>query len=440
MNTYWCEHAWLPDGPAESVAITVDGERIVSVERDAPKTGTVLDGMVTPGFANVHSHAFHRALRGRTHGDGGTFWTWRDRMYAVAERLDPESYYRLARAVYAEMALAGYTSVGEFHYLHHGPRGARYDDPNAMSHALAAAAADAGIRLTLLDTCYLTASVDGGALDAVQQRFSDGDADAWASRLDAFKPEQRLVRVGAAVHSVRAVPAEQIPTVAGWADGREAPLHAHVSEQRAENDACLTVHGTTPTALLAKAGALGERFVGVHATHLTDKDIGLLGSVEAGACFCPTTERDLGDGIGSGGDLAAAGVRLSLGSDSQAVIDPFEELRGLEMDERLAHESRGHFDPVELMAAATRHSAIGWDGLGELVPGAAADLVRIARDSVRTTGSEPLGVPLCATAADVRDVMVAGRWLVRDGRHQSFDDHAAAPATELATEIESLLA
>lgn len=426
----WCEFAWLPDGPVPGVAITVDGSRITSVEPGAPREGTVLTGLTLPGFANAHSHAFHRALRGRTHADGGTFWTWRERMYAVAERLEPETYRRLARAVFAEMVLAGFTSVGEFHYLHHAPGGRPYADPNEMGHALAQAAAEAGIRLTLLDTCYLTPGLEGGELSPAQRRFSDGDAERWAARVDEFRPSG-LVRVRAAVHSVRAVPAEQIPVVASWASGR--PLHAHLSEQRAENEACRRVHGRSPSELLADLGVLRDDFVAVHATHLTDKDVALLSG--SGVCFCPTTERDLGDGIGPARRLADAGATLSLGSDSHAVVDPFAEILALEADERLATESRGHFTPGELVAAAARHEAIGWPEVGKIAAGWQADLVVIDTESVRTAGSEPVGVPLCATGAEVRHVMIAGEWTVHEGRHQRVE----RPAAELAAAIGELL-
>jgi formiminoglutamate deiminase len=429
--TLWCEYAWLPDGVAESVRIEVDGDRIVSAEPDLPRSGTILNGLTMPGAANGHSHAFHRALRGRTHGDQGTFWTWRERMYDIADRLDPDSYYRLARAVYAEMVLAGYTGVGEFHYLHHAPGGARYDDPNAMSAALARAAADAGIRLTLLDTCYLTGGF-GTELDEHQLRFGDGDADAWAQRASAFVPEGEHVRVGAAVHSVRAVPADQLPVVAEWADAR--PLHVHLSEQRAENAQCLARHGRTPTTLLAEAGVLGEHTVAVHATHLTGDDIGLLGRSGTRSCFCPTTERDLGDGIGAARGLSDAGSRLCLGSDSHAVIDPFEEARALELDERLAGESRGRFAVNELMAAATDHGSIGWPEAGRIAAGAAADLVTVDLGSVRTAGAAPEGALFAATSADVRDVLVAGRWVVRDRAHQLIRH----PESSLAREIGEL--
>ncbi|SFP08733.1 formiminoglutamate deiminase [Amycolatopsis arida] len=427
----WCEYAWLPDGVAEGVRIEVEDGRIRSAEPDLPRAGTILNGLTVPGMTNAHSHAFHRALRGRTHDDRGTFWTWRDRMYAVAGRLDPESYYRLARAVYAEMVLAGYTSVGEFHYLHHAPGGTRYADPNAMSAALVAAAADAGIRLTLLDTCYLTGGF-GTGLAEHQLRFGDGDAEAWAERVATFRPEGDLVRVGAAVHSVRAVPAEQIPVVVEWAG--ERPLHAHLSEQRAENADCLAHYGRTPTAVLAEAGALGERTVAVHATHLTEGDIGALGRTGTRVCLCPTTERDLGDGIGPGRALADAGSPLCLGSDSSAVIDPFAEARALELDERLASETRGRFTVTELMAAAVDHAALGWPEVGRIAAGAAADLVTVDLRSLRTAGVDPAGAVFAATAADVTDVLVAGRQVVRDRAHRQI----AHPESLLAREVEEL--
>ena len=190
MTTFWCEHAWLGDGPVAGVRVPVVEGRIAAVQVADPAPGDDrLPGLVLPGLANAHSHAFHRALRGRTHDGGGTFWTWRERMYAVAARLDPDSYLALARATYAEMALAGVSCVGEFHYLHHPAGGGRYADPNAMSEALVQAAADAGVRLTLLDACYLSGGLtpDGHLpLDPVQRRFSDRTSGAWAERVSAL--------------------------------------------------------------------------------------------------------------------------------------------------------------------------------------------------------------------------------------------------------------
>ncbi|OLR90378.1 formimidoylglutamate deiminase [Actinokineospora bangkokensis] len=406
MTTYWADHAWLPGGLTAGVRIDTAGGTITAVSTPDEPAGTRLPGVVFPGIANAHSHAFHRALRGRTHGDGGTFWTWRERMYDLAARLDPDSYHRLARAAYAEMVLAGYTAVGEFHYLHHGP----HDDPNAMGHALIAAARDAGIRLTLLDTCYLAGGFDQ-PLDPVQQRFSDGTAEAWAERVSALE-QTPTTRIGAAIHSVRAVPHDQIPVVVAAVDG---PLHVHLSEQPAENAACLARHGRTPTRLLHDLGALGPRTTAVHATHLTDADVRLLAG--STACFCPTTEGDLADGHGPARDLLDAGAALAIGSDQHAVVDPFAEARALEHGERFRTGHRGRLTPAQLTTAMTTagYASLGWPG--GLVPGAPADLVAVRTDTPRTAGALPDQLVLAATASDVDTVVVAGREVVRGGAH-----------------------
>lgn len=430
MTSWYAAHAHLPGGLATGVRLTVEEGRFARVETGVqPAPGDrELPGVVLPGLANAHSHAFHRALRGRTHDEGGTFWTWRERMYAVAARLEPDTYLQLARATYAEMALAGVTAVGEFHYLHHGAGGDRYMDPNAMGQALVEAAADAGIRLTLLDTCYLAGGLADGEhmpLEGTQLRFGDGDAATWALRVDDVRDHTdggpAHLRVGAAIHSVRAVPRDQLATVADWArrDGR--PLHLHLSEQPAENAACQEAHGLTPTGLLEAEGVLGPDLTAVHATHLTDGDIDALGRHRSWACFCPTTERDLADGIGPATALRDAGARLSLGSDQHAVIDLIEEARALEMHERLASLQRGTFEPAELMAAATAHESIGWPDAGRIEVGARADLVAVRLDSVRTAGSDPAQVLLAATAADVDTLVVDGQIVVEGGRHRLGD-------------------
>ena len=328
-------------------------------------------------------------------------------MYSLATRLDPDSYLLLARAAYREMALAGITSVGEFHYLHHGPDGTPYDDPNAMGHALVEAGRQAGVRVVLLDTCYLAAGI-GRAPEGVQRRFSDGTADAWVERVEALDVRHR----GAAVHSVRAVPRDQVPVVADWARRHEAPVHVHLSEQVAENDQCLDAYGVTPTALLDGAGALGERTSAVHATPLTDADIALLGTSRTHACFCPTTERDLGDGIGPSRQLHEAGAPLTLGSDSHAVVDLFEEMRAVELDERLVSQQRGHWATDELLAAATvtGHRSLGIDDAGRIEVGARAELVTLDTASPRTagTGGGETTAVFAATAADVVHVVADG--------------------------------
>ena len=415
---WWAQYALLPTGLSRDVMFEVSGGRFTAVTPGTrPGDAHVLPGVVLPGFANAHSHAFHRALRGRTHGGGGTFWTWRERMYAVAAQLDPDSYLALATATYAEMALSGITTVGEFHYLHHAPGGASYDDPNAMAEALRQGAADAGIRLTLLDTCYLAGGLSAAGhslLEATQLRFGDGDADRWAQRVEGLK-ESAGMRVGVAVHSVRAVPRDQLGVVTGAAAGR--PLHVHLSEQPAENQACQCFYGLTPTALLNAEGCLGPTTTAVHATHLSDDDVSRLGSTGTTACFCPTTERDLADGIGPARRLFDAGSPLSLGSDEHAVIDLIEEARALEMHERLDSMQRGRFSPDELLAAATRHQSLGWPDAGRLAAGARADLVAVRLDSRRTAGSAPEQIMMSAGAADVDTVIVDGTAVVIGGEH-----------------------
>ncbi|WP_431992823.1 formimidoylglutamate deiminase [Streptomyces albogriseolus] len=434
-RTYWLEHAWLGAHVEPGVALDVADGRIAGVRTGtpAPPPGAeILRGLTLPGLANAHSHAFHRALRSTVQVGSGTFWTWREVMYATAERLTPDSYHALARAVYAEMALAGITTVGEFHYVHHAPGGTPYADPNAMGEALLAAAAEAGIRITLLDAAYLSSGF-GRPPTAHQLRFSDGDADAWAARSSLLK-DQDHARIGAAVHSVRAVPAEQLSTVARWAGERRAPLHVHLSEQTAENDACREAHGCTPAQLLALHGVLGPRTTGVHNTHLTAEDVSLIGGSGTGTCMCPTTERDLADGIGPAAALQNEGSPLSLGSDSHAVVDLLEEARAMELNERLRTRTRGHWTAAALLRAATvdGHAALGWDDTGAIEAGARADLTTVALDSVRTAGPLPrLGAEtavFAATAADVRHTVVAGRHVVRDGAHTLVPDVPGALA------------
>jgi formiminoglutamate deiminase len=407
---------------AGDVRVVVDDAGMIAdVQPSAqPEPGDArLPGLVFPGFANAHSHAFHRTLRGRTHQDGGTFWTWRESMYRVAGELTPDSYRELARAVYAEMALTGITAVGEFHYLHHGPDGTPYDDDNAMGLALIEAARDAGIRLTLLDACYLQGGI-GEPLQGVQVRFGDGSAERWAERVTGLRASAPSgVVVGAAVHSVRAVPESELRVVADWARDVVAPLHVHLSEQPAENDACLAAYGRTPTALLADAGVLGPGTTAVHATHLTTADIALLGRSRTSVCGCPTTEQDLADGISPMGELASAGCAVCLGSDQHAVVDLLTEARLLEMHERLATGKRGGFSPGALVDALTTagHAALGRPRDGRIARGAPADLVAVRTDTIRTAGSDPAQLVMSATAADVDTVVVGGRVVVDGGKH-----------------------
>ncbi len=284
-----------------------------------------------------------------------------------------------------------------------------------MGLALVQAAREAGIRLTLLDTLYLSSGF-GAAPEGAQVRYSDGSVAAWADRVDTLSVAAHA-RVGAAVHSVRAVPAADLATVAERLRGR--PFHVHLSEQVAENERCLEAYGVTPAGLLADHDLLGPRTTLVHATHLTDDDIALIGAARAFVSFCPTTERDLGDGIGPSRRLHDAGARLTLGSDSHAVIDLFEEMRAVELDERLATQQRGHWAAAELLTATTTdgHASLGWDDAGAIAVGQRADLVVLDPASVRTagTGRDENTVVFAAAAEDVRRVMADGRWIIDDG-------------------------
>ena len=395
MTAYVLERAWVDGAVHEDVLVEIEDGRFQKVEVGgrAESLGR-LPGLTIPGLVNNHSHAFHRALRGRTQRDRGTFWTWREQMYAVAGRLEPDTYLALARATFREMVAAGYTSVSEFHYLHHRPDGTPYDDPHAMRHALATAADEAGIRLTLLDTCYLSSGF-GAPPTGVQVRYSDGSAARWAERAGPGP---------AAIHSVRAVPRDELSAFKG-----RDPLHVHLSEQVAENDACLAAYGVTPTRLLHDEGLLGPGTTVVHATHLADEDIALLGETRTNVCVTPTTERDLADGIGPARRLHDAGCRISIVSDSHAVVDPFEELRGLEMDERLASQERGHWTAAELLAIGT--------GGATIAVGAPADLVTIDTSSPRTagTGADEHTAAYAATSADVVQVVCDGRVVFTKG-------------------------
>ena len=426
MTAFWLEHA-LVDGTIRAGVRVDETAGLITAVTDGPlRPGdTALRGLTLPGIANGHSHAFHRALRGRTHAQGGDFWAWREQMYAVAAGLDADRYYALAAAFYAELLLAGYTAVGEFHYLHRDPT-------TVMADAVVAAARDAGIRLTLLDTLYRHGGRDatGTALPPSDaQRPFISDLDTWLAR------HERLVltgtaRRGAALHSLRAVDPDDVSRVVE-ATGDE-PLHAHVSEQPAENAQVWAAFGLSPIAVLRDAGALGSRFTAVHATHLSSEDISdLSGSF---VCICPTTERDLGDGIGPARELHEVGAILTIGSDQHVVVDPFDELRALEGHERLKTGRRGIFSPAELIAAATTdgYRSLGWEG--GLTVGAACDLVALRTDSTRTAGAAVEQLWLAASASDVSDVVVGGHRVVTSGVHRLGDVGAA-----LATAIGAVL-
>lgn len=429
--TYWAEHALLGGETRSGVLLGVNGGRFESIDPETPRPAGArrLAGLTLPGCANAHSHAFQRALRSRVQEGRGDFWAWRELMYEAAGRIDPDMMLRLARATFAEMVRAGYTAVGEFHYLHHQSGGVPYDSRNVMGHALLEAAREAGIRISLLDVLYLHGGLtpkgyreaDGG-----QRRFVDSSAEQWIERASAIRPGSGQL-VGAAIHSVRAVDPEAMAMAADWARARSAPLHAHVSEQLAENDQVRARFGRTPTELLEDNGVLDGRFVAIHFTHVDARDIERLGSSAGQVCLCPTTESDLGDGIGPSVDLESSEIPICVGSDSHAVIDPFLEARAVEMNARLARRERGLHAAHSLLEMAGRagHRAIGWDDAGEIAVGQRADLVTLALDSERTAGSSPQSAAetavFGATASDVTFVMVDGKVVVEDGVHVSID-------------------
>jgi formiminoglutamate deiminase len=404
-GVWHAEQAWL-GRRASDVLIEVENGRIKAVTEGAPApAGSLkLKGWTIPGLANVHSHAFQHSLRGTTESNAGDFWAWRRQMYDAAATWDPETYRDYSRLVFREMLEAGITAVGEFHYLH------RYG--NQLGQALIEAAAAVGIRITLLDACYLRGGMDGRPLEGVQQTFSDGDAERWVRRVDDLKDAEGA-RIGAAIHSVRAVDPASMRTVAAWARRRSAPLHIHLAEQPAEVEECRADQGCTPAQLLAREGILGTDLTAVHAIHVDDQDIALVGQHQVSICGCPTTERELGDRVGPLRRLAEAGCGLCVGSDSNAAIDILEEARGVELDQRRATGRRGIHKPEEILRAATTDGmrALGWEA-GELRAGQLADFVTI---TPRYAGERPIDAGyliFSCSGRDVTNVVVGGKTVI----------------------------
>ena len=398
------EQAWLGHR-AENVLIEVRDGRITSVEEGtpAPVDAIVLQGWTIPGLANTHSHAFQRLLRAEIESGGGDFWEWRAQMYRFTE-WNPEDYSKHARNVFREMLEAGITAVGEFHYLHrHG---------NELGEALIDAAREEGIRITLIDACYLRGGLDGRPLEAEQRSFSDGDADAWARRVAELRDADG-VRIAAAIHSVRAVDPESMRIVAAYAREHRMPLHVHLAEQPGEVEECLAVEGCTPAELLEREGILGPDLTAIHAIHVNEHDIELLGANQVSVCGCPTTERDLGDRVGPLSALAEAGCPLCVGSDSNAVIDVIEEARALELDQRRATGRRVLHQPEDLLRAATAGGmqSLGWDG-GELREGMLADFITLDVQDSTWRELSPSYVVFGFSACDVTNVVVGGHTVV----------------------------
>jgi formiminoglutamate deiminase len=297
--------------------------------------------LALPALATAHSHAFQRALRGDAQRPGpegvDDFWSWRTAMYRLAEALTPESIHAISLIAYRELHRAGVRTVGEFHYVHHQPGGVPYEDRTVLADAVIRAAREAGLRIALLRVVYAR-SGPGRAADGAQRRFCDADLDAALADVEALRARWAGdvgVRVGVAPHSVRAVPPDWLRPIADYARRHGLPLHMHVAEQPADVAACIEETGRRPVELLAERGVLGPGFVAVHATHVAPHEPRLLGDAGAFVCLCPTTERDLGDGLPDVGALRAAGVRLATGVDSHVITSPLEDLRGIDLGERL---------------------------------------------------------------------------------------------------------
>ena len=362
------------------------GETSEGVQFIVPSDVSALPGVaLLPGFVNTHSHVFQRALRGHTHrplSRQDTFWTWRRSMYAEAQHLNPDTLYEKALTTYREMLGAGYTSVGEFHYVHHQPGGRPYDDPNAMSEAIIQAGRDAGIRVVLLMTAYAQSGFNQPP-EEDQRRFCDVSVDAYLDRVEALRV--RDIPIGVAPHSVRAVPEDWFRAIAGYSQIHHLPLHVHADEQIVEIEQCQAVYGCTPIELLERFGALGTLTTIVHATHANATEIALLGQYGCAVCVCPTTEGDLGDGIAPYTELLAAHIPLAIGSDSNTRLDPIEELRWAEYSARMRYQRRRVLVADELaspgpllLAYGTRCGAVAL-GLetGAIAPGMSADFVAV---------------------------------------------------------------
>ena len=384
--------------------------------------------IVMPGLATAHSHAFQRALRGRTqrrNTQAASFWSWRGLMYNLAEKLNPDHIFNISRFAFVELAMSGVTAVGEFHYVHHTPEGRPYANRTTLAEAVIRAAQAVGLRITLIRTAYLRAGYRK-TLEPAQRRFADPSIDEvltdTQNLIDRFAGDP-TVRVGLAAHSIRAVPQEQVIDLAAFARRRRLPFHMHVAEQRGEIEECRQEYGQRPVELLAKAGVLDPRFVAVHATHLAAKEIEALGAARAFVCLCRTTERDLGDGLPQTAALVEAGARLCVGVDSHAGSDAFEEIRAVELDDRSRTEARYVVaEAPNLWQAATQsgYEAIGFDDVWS------QDRVYLKADdpSIVGLGDEllPDGVIFGATPRAVDEVIVNGQTIVKHGRHLQYDE------------------
>ncbi len=410
------DYVYTPQGLQGNMIVSVsDDGRIASISsRDvgaqfiAPSALTPLSGIaLLPGFVNVHSHVFQRALRGHTHrplSRQDTFWTWRRAMYAEAQRLNPERLYESAVQTYREMLAAGYTSVGEFHYVHHQPGGLPYAQPNAMAEAVLQAGRDAGIRVVLLMTAYAQGGFNQPP-EEEQRRFCDASVEAYLARIEALRVIG--MPIGVAPHSVRAVPEHWFRAIADYSRTYHLPLHVHADEQMAEIEQCQAVYGCRPIELLGRFGALGPLTTIVHATHANDAEVALLAQHGCTVCVCPTTEGDLGDGIAPYEALLKAHIPLAIGSDSNTRLDPIEELRWAEYSARMRYQRRRVLVANDLaspgpllLVYGTQYgaAALGLE-TGSIAPGMLADFIAVDLNHSMLAGW---------TADDLLDVVFFG--------------------------------
>jgi formimidoylglutamate deiminase len=387
-----------------------------------------------PGFVNAHSHSFQRLIRGKSESrtvSGKDFWSWRRTMYHAAAQVNPQEIYDVARMAFLEMALAGTTTVGEFHYLHTSADGRPYEDPNLLSKQVIAAAQSVGVRIVLLRTAYLRSGYEL-PLDPGQTRFFESTRDFLLNMdalLKGFPANSPEVRFGVAPHSIRAVPLADLEEVAAWSRARKLPLHMHVAEQIAENAACIREYGYTPVELLSRNRVLGPDFTAVHSIHINSSEIEMLSQAEATICSCPTTERNLGDGVIAADRVMRAGIRVALGSDSQAQIDPLEDARELDYHLRLRDQERAILDQIEgetvasrLFACATVNGARALSvPTGEFTSGSFADCFTVDLDDLSIAGHSAADLlPIIVFSLNrsaIRDVIVNGKFIVRDQQH-----------------------
>ncbi len=440
VSQFWAPQAWLAGGWRSEVVLSVDASGCWSeiVADTGPAQGDMqrLAAPVLPGLVNAHSHAFQRAFAGlseRRQGEADNFWSWRDRMYRVAQRVTPAQLQAIAAQLYAELLEGGYTQVCEFHYLHHAPQGQTYADPFTMTWALTQAAAQAGLGLTLLPVLYERAGFAAPALRADQQRFAS-DPDFVLRLMNAVNAA-RLPRVntGAAIHSLRAASAPSVHRLKDLLSNTDAPVHIHVAEQRAEVDDCLATTGQRPVQWLCEQGLLDARWQLVHATHTTVHEIEAVAATGAQLVICPSTEANLGDGLTDVAQWLRAGVGLAVGSDSHVCRTWREELRWLEYGQRLRLQERnvcaapaqGQASTAHRLFEAVLHGGGRAAGLSQtgLCVGARADMVVL-------DGQCPglLGVPapytldalvFAADTAAIDAVYVAGQQVVKQGVHMS---------------------